>query len=291
MYHVRLLFFRNLVSWFLTNLLAGFLLPPLDLLLLGAAGVVLWHKRPTFARVLVAASLAMLWLLSTPYVAEGLLHQLESAPPLIDPRIQQADAIVVLGGGTYFRAPEYGEDTAGEPTLARLRYAARLQRITGKPILVTGGRPAGNNLSEAQQMKTVLQQDFNVPVKWTENASNNTFENARFSYRILAPLGIKRIYLVTHAWHMPRAAMAFREAGYDVVPAPTAYTTRYRIDLLAFVPNAEALLDSRIFLHELIGLCWYKLRDIVKTTNASAFIRRQNFPPAVGENAHSVLIA
>jgi uncharacterized SAM-binding protein YcdF (DUF218 family) len=248
------------VSWFLTNLLAGFLLPPLDLLLLGAAGVVLWHKRPTLARTLVAVSLAMLWLLSTPYVAEGLLHQLEPSPPLIDPKAQRADAIVVLGGGTYFRAPEYGADTVGEPTLARLRYAARLQRATAKPILVTGGRPAGNGLAEAQQMKMALEQDFNVPVKWTEDASSNTFENARFSYRILSPLGIKHIYLVTHAWHMPRAAMAFRKAGFDVIPAPTAYTTRYRTDLLAFVPNAVALHDSAIFMHEIIGLLWYKLR-------------------------------
>ena len=109
-------------------------------------------------------------------------------------------------------------------------------------------------------MEEVLKHEFNVPVQWTEDNSSNTFENARFSYRILAPLGIKRIYLVTHAWHMPRAAMTFQQAGFDVVPAPTAYNTRYRTDLLAFAPNAEALRQTRIFLHEVIGRLWYEMR-------------------------------
>jgi uncharacterized SAM-binding protein YcdF (DUF218 family) len=258
-YDVRSLF-TQAMSWFITNLLAAFLLPPLSLLLIGMAGMALWHKRPRLARLLSATSLLLLWLCATPYVAEGLLHWLEGPPKMLDFQAQQADAIVVLGGGTYFRPPEYGVDVAGEYTLARLRYAAKLQRETGKPVLATGGRPHGNSLSEAQQMKRALEQEFSIPVKWTEDASGNTLENARYSYELLSKLGIRRIYLVTHAWHMPRAASAFQQAGFDVIPAPTAYTTRCKIDLLAFLPNADALRDSRIFMHELIGLLWYKLQ-------------------------------
>jgi uncharacterized SAM-binding protein YcdF (DUF218 family) len=110
-------------------------------------------------------------------------------------------------------------------------------------------------------MKQVLEQEFNVPVRWAESASSNTRENARLSRQLLKQAGIERVYLVTHAWHMPRAVLAFRAAGFQVIPAPTAYTTRYRIDLLAFVPNAYALRDSRIFMHELIGICWYQLKS------------------------------
>lgn len=249
------------MAWFLTNLISAFLLPPLDLLLVGTAGLLMWHKRPRIARTLVTASLTLLWLFSTPYFAEGALHMLEGSPRALDPRTDQADAIVVLGGGTYFHAPEYGGDTVGEASLVRLRYAARLQRETGKPILASGGKPAGNNLSEARQMKSVLEDEFRVSVRWTEDSSSNTLENARNSYRILQKAGIRRIYLVTHAWHMPRAAYAFRQAGFDVVPAPTAWTTRYETDLLAFVPRAEALRDSTIFMHEVIGLLWYRLKS------------------------------
>jgi len=250
-----------IMSWFFTNLLSAFLLPPLNLLLVAGIGLWLWHKRPFIARALILIAFSSLWLLATPFVSDALMRQLEGAPDAVDTRTQPADAIVVLGGGTYFRAIEYGGDTVGERTLARLRYAAKLQRETGKPILVTGGKPLGNAFSEGAQMKAVLQQEFIVPVRWVEGDSDNTAENARLSYARLAPFGIRRIYLVSHAWHLPRAARAFRSAGFEVVPAPTAFTTRYRTDLLTFVPNADALRDSRWFMHEVIGMLWYRLKS------------------------------
>ncbi len=249
------------MSWFFTNLISAFLLPPLNLLLIAAVGLWLWHKRPYIARVLLTTSFALLWLLSTPYFAEALLHGLEGKPYVNDTRKPLADAIVVLGGGTYFRAPEYGADTVSHFTLERLRFAAKLQRETGKPVLVTGGKPLGNDLSEAEQMKQVLEREFRIPVQWAEGASDNTLENARLSRRLLDQAGISRIYLVTHAWHMPRAVRSFQAAGFQIIPAPTAWTTRYRTDLLAFVPNAKALHDSKIFMHELIGMIWYQLKS------------------------------
>ncbi|WP_283743122.1 YdcF family protein [Sideroxydans sp. CL21] len=249
------------MSWFFTNLIGTFLLPPLNLLLIAALGLWLWHSRPLIARILMTTAFGLLWLLSTPYFAETLLHGLEGKPFVNDTRRPQADAIVVLGGGTYFHAPEYGGDTTNKDTLERLRYAAKLYRETLKPILVTGGAPLGNSTSEAEQMKQVLEHEFNVPVQWSEGASDNTLENARLCRQVLQRVGITRIYLVTHASHMPRAVQAFQAAGFQVVPAPTGYTTRYRTDLLAFVPNAYALRDSRIFLHELIGMLWYQLKS------------------------------
>lgn len=247
------------MSWLVTNLIAAFLLPPLSLLLAGVAGLLLWRRRPAIARALVGVSLGLLWLLSTPLVAASLLRLLEGEPVALDPAPQPADAIVVLGGGSWLNAPEYGTDTVGSATLVRLRYAAKLQRETGKPILVTGGKPLGNRLSEAQQMKAVLEREFNVPVKWTEDESNNTFENAQFSHRMLAPLGVRRIYLVTHAWHMPRAARAFHSAGFEVVAAPTAYGAG-RGGALDLLPSAAALQASAQSMHEAIGLLWYRMK-------------------------------
>ncbi len=249
------------MSWFFTNLISAFLLPPLNLLLVAVIGLWLWHKRPHIARILLTISVVLLWLFSTPFFADALLHGLENKSLAINTKESLADAIVVLGGSTYFHAPEYGGDTVGASTLERLRFAAKLQRETGKPILVTGGKPLGNSISEAEQMKQVLEQEFNVPVRWTENASDNTLENALLSRQMLQQASIARIYLVTHAWHMPRALQSFQIAGFEVIPAPTAFTTRYRTDLLAFVPNASALRNSRIFMHELIGMLWYWLKS------------------------------
>ena len=254
------------MSWFITNFIVAFLLPPLSLLLLLALGIFLVSRSRKFAKPLLIGALGLLWIASTPYFAESAMHLLEARTAALDSKrvngqLIAADAIVILGGGTYFFAPEYaGQDTISGATLVRLRYGAKLQRETAKPILVTGGKPLGNSISEAQKMRVSLEQDFKVPVRWIEDASDNTFENARNSFQTLQKAGVKRIYLVTHAWHMPRAAEVFRSAGFEVVEAPTAFTTRYRLDLLAFLPNAESLGGSRIFVHEIIGSLWYRVK-------------------------------
>ena len=250
------------MSWFATNLVAAALLPPLSLLLPMLAGFMLLKRRPKFARGLIAGSFILLWAASTPYVAEGALHLLENRTAALADGQLAGDAIVILGGGSYFNAPEYGnQDTVSDMTLVRLRYGARLQRASKLPVLVTGGNPVGNASSEASQMKKVLEQDFAVPVRWTEDASDNTYQNALNSYRMLKQAGITKVCLVTHAWHMPRSAMVFRSAGFEVVEAPTAFTTRHRTDLLSFVPRAESLRDSKLFVHEAIGLLWYQAKS------------------------------
>lgn len=247
------------MEWLITNAMAAFLLPPGSLLLLAAIGALAALRHPRLGSLLVALSFLALYLLSTPFLADELRKTLEPAPgdPLAD---KNGQAIVVLGGGTYFSAPEYGTDTASPITLVRLRYAAHLHRALGKPLLVTGGALRGNPVAEAEQMKQALESDFRVSVRWTEPASNNTLENARLSYRLLNAEGVKRIYLVTHAWHMARAQLAFERAGFSVIPAPTGYTTRFELTALDFLPNASALSRSRDFFHEWIGIGWYHLR-------------------------------
>ena len=246
------------MSWTATNLVSAFLLPPLSLILLGALGVLLLTHHPRLGRFLLASTLLLLYLISTPFISETLLQKLETES-VIGSTDTGVGAIVVLGGGTYFNAVEYGGDTVNRYSLERIRYAARLYQLTGKPILVTGGAPLGNISSEAEQMKAVLENEFRVPVNWVESASNNTHENAYKSYEILKKNGITHIMLVTHAWHMPRAMREFERAGFQVTPAPTAFTTRYRTDGLAYLPTASALQQSRIFIHEIIGMLWYRL--------------------------------
>lgn len=242
-----------------SKLISAALLPPLNFLLVALAGLVIDRKYPRLGRAILIGALGLLWLCSTPYLARSGLRLLERSVKVVDVKAQSADVIVVLGAGTYFHAPEYGSDTVDKDDLVRLRYAAKLQRETGKPVLIAGGKMDGSYSSTAQQMKTVLEQEFRVPVRWTEDASTNTLENARFSFRVLHQAGIRRIYLVTQAWHMPRALMAFESAGFEVVPAPTGFATRRRVGLLRFLPNAEALEDSYRLMHELIGLLWYRM--------------------------------
>ena len=250
----------DFMSWFLTNLISAFLLPPLNLFILTLFGLLIWRTRPAAAKLLISTSFLILWLISTPFFSECLLRTLETPPAVFTDEEHTADAIIVLGGSIYANAPEYEGDTVSSDTLARLRYAAKITKDLNKPLLLSGGAPLGNNISEAMLMKSVLTQELNTPVEWIENHSNNTFENAHFSYNLLQKYGIKRIYLVTHAWHMPRAKQTFETAGFKVIPAAMGYTTRHKVNMLAFLPNAGALQNSQIFAHEVLGILWYKLK-------------------------------
>lgn len=251
------------MEWLITNAVAALLLPPGIIVVVLLFALLMTWRWPLRAWRPLAVAVVLLYALSTQIVATGLLSLLEPAPR--DPAADTSgQAIVVVGGGTNYRAPEYGGDTVRATTLVRLRYAARLQRALGKPMLVSGGAPEGSLAGEAQLMKAALQQDFQVPVQWVEAGSNNTLENARFSYRLLKPAGIERIYLVTHASHMRRARLAFESAGFAVIPAPTAYTTRFEITVLDFLPRVDALEDTSRFLREIAGIVWYYGRILLK---------------------------
>lgn len=252
------------MDWSGSKLLAIFLLPPLNALLLGTAGLLLLKNSPRVGKLLMALSLLLLYLLSTPFFTARGLNVLETPPLHPSGTRDMAQAIVVLGAGTYFHAPDYGSDTVNRLALERLRYAARLYRVTAKPVLVSGGKAQGSIVSEAAQMKSVLENEFGVPVTWEEPASETTFESALDCRSILKPAGISRIYLVTHAWHMRRAELVFKAAGFDVVPAATGYTTLGPDPLQLYVPNPQGLFEGYLFIHEVVGLLWYQIRISVK---------------------------
>jgi uncharacterized SAM-binding protein YcdF (DUF218 family) len=247
-----------LSAWEITNATARLLLPPGGLIVLGLFGLALARLHTRAGLGIGLFALLCLYALATPAVSGGLLRTLED--PYIDPvRDRSAAAIVVLGGGSYSNAPEYGGDTVSRDTLERVRYAALLHRRTGKPVMVSGGNPVGLHSSEGEQMRVALR-ELGVAAAWVEAKSNNTLESARLAQRTLKESRIDSVYLVTHAWHMPRAKMAFQHAGLRVVPAPTGYTTGGPLGVVDFVPNASALRDSYAFFHEVAGIAWYRLK-------------------------------
>ncbi len=249
-------------SWFITNALASLLLPPLSLVILGGVG---WYLSKRFRKsgiALIWVSIILLIGLSTEGGSRFLIQPLEQQSlPVVDPKTSGAKAIVVLGGGRLFAAPEYqGRDQPSSEVWARLRHAARLQRLTGLPILVTGGAPDSSGESEAMVMTRALKEDFRAEVKWIEDASNNTAENARYAHKQLAVSSVERILLVTDAIHMVRSRETFRRAGFDVVPAATAFRSMKPPTPGDWIPTAKDLRNSHYALHEWIGLVWYRIR-------------------------------
>ena len=126
---------------------------------------------------------------------------------------------------------------------------------------MSGGDPLNEGRPAAAYMKEILEGEFGVPVRWLEGHSRTTFENARDTWALLAPRGVTRIFLVTHAWHMGRAKGVFEQQGFAVTAAPTGFSTRDAMTrgALAWVPDANALSDTRQALHEWLGRLWYAL--------------------------------
>ena len=171
---------------------------------------------------------------------------------------RQVQAIVILGGGSYFAAPEYGGDTVSHYTLERLRYGARLGRESSLPVLVTGGAPFGGR-AEAESMREALERDFGIKVRWVETASRDTAENARLSAPLLKAAGVTRIALVSHGWHLPRAIELFEKQGIEVTPAPTAFSTGSPSLLEDLLPGG--LVTSRLALREYLGRLYNFLKE------------------------------
>ncbi len=249
-------------AWFITNALASLLLPPASLLLIAGFGAAIARRRRRTGFTLMVLAAMLLLALSTSAGSRLLVAPLEQRVlPIADPQDSHAQAIVVLGGGRVADAPEdAGRDQPSPATLVRLRHGARLARLTGLPVMVSGGKPDRDGDSEAVVMARVLREDFGVPVRWLEQTSDNTAENALHAALQLDKEDLQRILLVTDAMHMPRAMRAFAGAGFKVVASPTNFRARRPLDAASFLPKAAELEASSYAIHEWIGLLWYRLR-------------------------------
>lgn len=245
-------------------ILKQFFLPPgLFLLLLLAAW---WLRRrfPRLAAGCLVVGLGGMWLFSLPVVAEYSARMLESEPALSEAQwttlAQQADVIVVLGNGSELGDPGWGSDQPSLIGLERVRFAARLAKTSGLPLLTSGGLHYGVPPSEAALMAEVLARDYNVPVRWQEGLSRTTWENATHSAELLKQAGITRVVLVTQAWHMPRSRWSFEQVGLQVISAPMGFLgTSNGRPAGGWLPESKAVWQNGLLLNEAVGLLGYRL--------------------------------
>ncbi len=244
------------------SVIKALFLPPLGFLVLAGIGLVFSRQR--WGYHLLSMSVVALLVFSLPWTANFLAKQWESVG-VLNSRVvtgYRPQAIVVLGGGIKESGQEYGAGyEPGDRTAKRIRYAAKLARETGLPILVSGGKPRHYETTEAEVMASRLYQDFGLTVRWLEKRSRNTAENARYSQVLLKSDGVERIILVTQAYHMPRALTQFRATGLAVVPAPTDFISNDEApDIFRFIPSIAALEKNFLMIHEWVGYYWYRLR-------------------------------
>ncbi|HEV2391118.1 MAG TPA: YdcF family protein [Verrucomicrobiae bacterium] len=107
----------------------------------------------------------------------------------------QADALVVLGGGSYER-PLRAAQLFADHAAPRILVSGRGDCETNRQLLESRGVPA-----QAIQI---------------ECNSKNTFQNALFSIRLLRADGARRVILVTSWYHSRRALRCFQHDAADI---------------------------------------------------------------------------
>lgn len=133
-----------------------------------------------------------------------------------------------------------------------------------KKIIVSSGSASilQNESGEANFLaEELIKSGVNPKDIFIENRSKNTYENASFSKRILDSLHLNGPFvLVSSAFHLPRASLVFKKAGFNVVAHPAAFeaTARKYAFTDYFWPSIGVLGDWGKLIKELVGVAMYK---------------------------------
>jgi uncharacterized SAM-binding protein YcdF (DUF218 family) len=251
---------------YLSKILPLLLMPVTIVLVLSLIALLLQRGSKKMAASLLAVAISVLWVASTPMVANGLYRGLESRyPPQPLAEVQEADCIVLLGGVIGAPMPPRVEADLGE-TVDRVYKSAQLFRAgKARSLIVTAGNQPWSQSAwtEADLIRDLLV-EWGVPkgVIFLEGSSRNTRENAIYSKNLIDSINCKESLLVTSAAHMPRALAAFQSVNASVIPVSTDVRIIDR-DVptpMDFLPSAGALAMTSEAIREWIGQWVYKLQ-------------------------------
>lgn len=254
------------------------LMPPGGPLLVVAAGLMLWRRRPVLARVLAWFGLAVAMICSTEAASDYFARRLEANLVALRPEQLAAamkgrdppGAVVILSGGSSYDRRDYPSPTLLEGrALVRVVHGAWVARESGLPVLVTGASIFEGIPPEAETMARTLHDSLGVTPRWIEARAKDTAENAAYSAGILKAAGVDSIILVTDALHMRRSIGAFEQAGLHVLPAPVLFSGLEGGDRsLSWLPTAVGASRFHGAFHEWVGLLWYEWRNPVRRAEA-----------------------
>ena len=193
--------------------------------------------------VKVAFVFAVLWLLIfyTPLIWYA------ARPLKIVSKLQQADAIVVFGGGV-------GEGgSPGKSTIERARYAAELYKDEyADYVIFSSGYVYKYN--DAENMKLIAL-SAGVPERKIilEQKANSTYENAKFTKEILDTYNWNTILLVSSPYNMRRASLAFKklDKNLKIIYTPVIEPQFYYRD------RKVKWKQIRAIAHEYLGIVYY----------------------------------
>jgi len=224
----------------------------------------LFLKKPKYKRGFLLAALAILVVLSNPFLENEAWRAWEiPATPVSE--VENYDVAIILTGVTGYRE-DLSDRIHTHKGADRFLHPLQLYRL-GKidKFLISGGdgRVTGTAVPEAEQIEKILllagvaEEDI-----YTESNSRNTYENAVNTAKVLSqhPEWKKRL-LVTSAFHMRRSLACFAKQGIEVTPYSADFysTERSLTPDETIIPNIGSFKDWDLLIHEIAGYLVYKL--------------------------------
>jgi uncharacterized SAM-binding protein YcdF (DUF218 family) len=222
------------------------------------AAIALFFKKIRLGLALVLTSLIWLLVVGCGFLPNVLATNFQKNDFLLKPSWKKNNLIIVLGAGTArspfgeIRTPMFGYPRIYEA--ARLYFNCKEQKKICH-VIVSGGDPAHNGISEAETMAKDLNQ---IGVSSSdiilERKSNNTFQNAQYVNEIIKTQNFDSFVLVTSGMHMRRSLLYFSHFGLHPQAAPADFLTPFH----SIVPLSINFIICDFLFHEYAGIILYK---------------------------------
>ena len=208
-------------------------------------------------------ALLLLTLLSLPLVSNQLIKSLERNYSVISPNeLDTADTVVVLSGML---------QTIKQDSMIHYEFSGAVDRIFAginllkmgkaqKIILTRGKLPWNKGVPEGDYLAEFLQSQGIDPnrILLTEIVQN-TNDEAKAISKMLPKTS--KVILITSAFHMQRAEKVFQNQNLKIIPYAVDFRSSAKdIDVLDFLPQANAFKNSSFYFREIIGRLYYSLR-------------------------------
>ena len=233
-------------------------------LMLFTPGVVLVWLKPRWGRLWLTCALLIYWVLTTPAGAAMLAWSLDAgyAPVQRTERVEQAGAVVLLGGGSInVWWGGHGLTFVTRGSALRAIETARVYHLLHDPLVIVSGGITDSTpgaLPESEAYRVAMLQ-LGVPAARivTESESRNTHEEAMILGRMLRERRIDRFVMVTSQLHMRRALATFAAQGMNPIPSPAPLHADGDTFEFVLLPNDRSLEIGNDAVYEWFARAFY----------------------------------
>lgn len=211
--------------------------------------------------------LFILLLSTNPVVSYYCINYIEKDyEPVEMKKVRSADIVVVLSG--MIKKVEFPDGSVRPEFSGSIdRFEAGVKLIENnkaeKIIFTRGfmpwssGKPEGEYLAEIAVERGINREQIII-----SDLSANTEQEASAVSKIVAKG--ETVILVTSAYHMARASALFKNKGLNVIPFPVDYQNGYgSLNANYLTPSADALVNTSLFLREMLGRSYYRLKYLI----------------------------